>query len=145
MSDLPAQRLRASYDRVAPEYARRIAGELADKPFDRELLDHFGASIDHHWPVYLTPAQLRPAVQGFREALRSGGRLLLSFHIGREVKHVDDLWGYAVDLDFVFFQPEEITDLLKAAGFLIDAVLERGPYPEVEVQTRRAYLLATRS
>lgn len=31
--------VRASYDRVAGEYARRIAGELEHKPFDRALLD----------------------------------------------------------------------------------------------------------
>jgi SAM-dependent methyltransferase len=29
----------SSYDRVAAEYARRIYGELAGKPFDRKLLD----------------------------------------------------------------------------------------------------------
>jgi SAM-dependent methyltransferase len=31
----------AGYDRVAAEYARRIAGELTGKPFDRALLDRF--------------------------------------------------------------------------------------------------------
>jgi SAM-dependent methyltransferase len=34
-----------SYDRVAEEYASRIYGELAGKPFDRELLDRFAEEI----------------------------------------------------------------------------------------------------
>lgn len=34
-----------SYDLVADEYARRIADELADKPFDRELLDRFAERV----------------------------------------------------------------------------------------------------
>lgn len=34
-----------SYDAVAGEYASRIADELAQKPFDREVLDRFAASI----------------------------------------------------------------------------------------------------
>jgi SAM-dependent methyltransferase len=32
-----------TYDRVADEYAERIFGELAGKPFDREVLDRFAA------------------------------------------------------------------------------------------------------
>ena len=35
----------ASYDRVADEYVRRIAGELAHKPFDRKLLDTFADRV----------------------------------------------------------------------------------------------------
>lgn len=34
-----------SYDAVAGEYVRQIAGELAHKPWDRTLLDRFAASI----------------------------------------------------------------------------------------------------
>jgi SAM-dependent methyltransferase len=33
--------VRDSYDLLADEYARRIYGELKDKPFDRQLLDKF--------------------------------------------------------------------------------------------------------
>jgi SAM-dependent methyltransferase len=43
--------VRASYDRVAAEYAERIAGELADKPFDRALLDRFAALVRPLGPV----------------------------------------------------------------------------------------------
>jgi SAM-dependent methyltransferase len=37
--------LRASYDRVAAEYAAHIAGELAGKPADRRLLDQLAARV----------------------------------------------------------------------------------------------------
>jgi SAM-dependent methyltransferase len=43
--------VRASYDRVAGEYARRIAGELAHKPLDRELLDRFAGRVRGAGPV----------------------------------------------------------------------------------------------
>lgn len=36
---------RTSYDRVAPEYAARIYGELAGKPLDRELLDALARQV----------------------------------------------------------------------------------------------------
>jgi trans-aconitate methyltransferase len=41
MSDSLTRSIRESYDRLAEEYARRIAGELQHKPLDRELLDRF--------------------------------------------------------------------------------------------------------
>lgn len=37
--------VQAGYDRVADEYARRIAGELQHKPLDCQLLDRFGESV----------------------------------------------------------------------------------------------------
>jgi SAM-dependent methyltransferase len=37
--------LRRSYDTIAEEYARRIAGELKDKPLDRALLDAFAEIV----------------------------------------------------------------------------------------------------
>jgi SAM-dependent methyltransferase len=36
----------AAYDAVAPEYADRFDAELATKPFDRALLERFGADLD---------------------------------------------------------------------------------------------------
>ena len=80
-----------------------------------------------------------------RECLRvlqPGGLLLAAFHAGDEIRHIEDFWGYAVQLDFVFFQPAEMAGYLRAAGFVIEEVIERAPYPEVEVQTQRAYIFA---
>jgi ubiquinone/menaquinone biosynthesis C-methylase UbiE len=37
--------VRESYDRIAEEYARRIADELQHKPLDRQLLDRFATQI----------------------------------------------------------------------------------------------------
>lgn len=45
--------------------------------------------------------------------------------------------------DFVLFEPAEIQRLLEAAGLRVEEVQEREPYaPEVEYQSRRAYILA---
>lgn len=41
----------ASYDRVAEEYAAQLAGELAHKPLDRELLDRFAERVRGRGPV----------------------------------------------------------------------------------------------
>jgi hypothetical protein len=52
------------------------------------------------------------------------------------------LWGSPVDLDFCFFEREEMRRWLTEAGFTVTEAIERDPYPEVEVPTRRAYLFA---
>jgi hypothetical protein len=72
-----------------------------------------------------------------------GARLLVAFHVGDEIRHVDELWGQRVDLDFRLLDTGALVQVLDGAGFEIEAQLERTSYPE-EVETRRAYLLARR-
>lgn len=79
-----------------------------------------------------------------RRALRPGGLLLMTCHVGDETLHLDEWFGAEVDLDFHFFERHEMEGYLEKAGFEIEEVLERGPYEEVEAQTRRAYFSAER-
>jgi SAM-dependent methyltransferase len=93
--------------------------------------------------VNLPPSEVKQALREMHRVLRPAGLLLLSFHIGEDVSHVEDLWGCAVSLDFYFFRTADIESYLRAAGFAIDETFERYPYePEVEYQSRRAYVFA---
>jgi SAM-dependent methyltransferase len=202
--------LSASYDELAEEYTRRIAGELEHKPFDRKLLDRFAAMFDaedticdmgcgpghvarylhdrgvrvigvdlspqmvnqarllnpgldfrqgdmmsldvggESWAgivllysiIHIPRAEVVRALRELRRCLRPGGRLLVSFHIGDDLVHLDELWDHPVSIDFLFFRADEMLGYLSEAGFDIDESLERDPYPDVEYQSRRAYILA---
>jgi ubiquinone/menaquinone biosynthesis C-methylase UbiE len=95
--------------------------------------------------VNLPPAEVEQALREMNRVMQPGGLLLFSFHIGEEVSHVEDLWGCAVCLDFYFFQTRDIAGYLHAAGFEIEEIVEREPYaPEVEYQSRRAYIFASK-
>jgi ubiquinone/menaquinone biosynthesis C-methylase UbiE len=79
-----------------------------------------------------------------RRVLQPGGLLLLTFHRGNEVRHLDEWWGQPVSVDFVFFERDEMMEYLHDAGFVIDEIVEREPYPDIESQTRRVYIFATK-
>jgi SAM-dependent methyltransferase len=93
--------------------------------------------------IHVPRAQLPAALAEIRRVLCPGGWLLAAFHIGQETVHLDEWWGRAVSVDFHFFEPEEMAQALRAAGFEQIEVVEREPYaPEVEHQSRRAYVFA---
>jgi ubiquinone/menaquinone biosynthesis C-methylase UbiE len=108
------------------------------------LSDASLAGISAFYAIVNIPEQSLPQV--FREmarVLRPDGLLLLSFHVGDQVVEVTDLWGQPVTMDFYFFDSTKIRRLLEAAGLRIEEVIEREPYgPEVEHQSRRAYIFA---
>jgi SAM-dependent methyltransferase len=96
--------------------------------------------------VNLPPAELAQALREMWRVLRPGGLLLLTFHIGEEVSHVEDLWGHAVCLDFYFFRPTQVAGDLRASGFEVEEIIEREPYaPVIEYQSRRAYIFARKA
>ena len=75
--------------------------------------------------------------------LQPGGLLLLAFHTGDEVLQEKELWGRPISMEFFLFRPAAIRRYMEAAGLFIDDIIERGPYaPEVEYQSRRAYIFA---
>jgi SAM-dependent methyltransferase len=207
-----ADRVRATYDEVASEYAARISDELEGKPLDRALLDVFAkhvgsgprvcdagcgpghvarylhdrgvnvygvdlspnmvAEASRRHPgielrvgslaepldapdslagivafyslIHLPREQVTPVLAEMWTALRPGGLVFLAFHMGNKVLHLEEWWGHAVVIDFIFFEIEEMKTYLKQAGYELEWVIERAPYAEVEHPSRRAYILARR-
>lgn len=93
--------------------------------------------------IHLAPRELPGAFAEFTRVLRPGGIVLVSFHVGDETRHVEEMLGQEVSLDFQFYRRDGVESALAAAGLAADAYLERRPY-ESEVDTTRAYVLAHR-
>ncbi len=94
--------------------------------------------------VHLRTAELVEPFREWHRVLVPGGLLAIAFHVGAETVHVDELFGHATSLDFVFHDPDAVSAALVEAGFAIEARLDREPYPAAEHASRRCYLLAHR-
>jgi SAM-dependent methyltransferase len=93
--------------------------------------------------IHIPREEVVSALSEMRRVLMPDGLLLLSFHMGEETLHETELWGQEIVLDYWFFTPTEMVNYLEQAGYRVIEVHERDPYaPEVEYQSRRAYILA---
>jgi SAM-dependent methyltransferase len=199
-----------SYDAIAEEYAEKFFDELDGKPFDREVLDRFAASVKDRtcvrsrlrpradralsgWPrrrrvrhrrvgvdgrdgappqsdarlppgdffslplddgalagvaafyclIHCARAELGRAVAEIHRVLIRGGRLLMTVHAGDGEVGRDEAYGKRVALVATLFSEDEVRAALTSAGFRIDELVTREPYP-FEYQSRRIYATATR-
>ena len=130
------------------EAARVLNPEIKFHQADMTALDH----ADESWAgllafyslIHIPRAEIAQTLHEFRRVLQPGGLVLIAFHIGDETLHLDDWWDQKVSVDFFFFQPEEMARTLQGAGFEVEEIVQREPYPDVEHQSRRAYIFARR-
>jgi SAM-dependent methyltransferase len=121
-----------------PGLAFRV-GDMFALPYERASL---AGIVAFYAIVHLRSDELIGPFREFHRVLAPGGLAAIAFHIGAEAVHVDELFGCATSLDFVFHRPEAVVEALTGAGFAIEARLDREPYPGAEHPTRRCYLLA---
>lgn len=129
------------------EQARRLNPDIPFQPGNMLALDLPDASlagIAAFYAIVNTPREFLSTV--FREMKRvvqPNGLLLLAFHVGEDVEHVEELFEQKVSMDFFFFTSEEIGTYLETEGWIVEEITERPPYaPEVEYQSHRSYIFA---
>lgn len=128
------------------EMVRQARRLNTDIPFERGDMRDFVASdlagiVCFYAIIHLQRGDVPRALQRMHNALRPGGRLLLSFHGGEGSLRREEWYGKKISIEVTMFEPEEMARYLAAAGFVVDEMNVREPYP-FEYQTRRVYALA---
>jgi SAM-dependent methyltransferase len=92
-----------------------------------------------------TPVDRLPALFAeFHRVLAPGAPLLVAFQAGDEHRHYDQPFGHPVSLTFRRRRPEDIADLLRAAGFALVSRTVREPDPALDETSPQAFLIARR-
>lgn len=116
-------------------------GDMTDLKGVRE--NSFGGIASFYSIVNIPPASIPKVFGEMQRILKPQGVLLISFHIGQETVHLEEMLDKKVSLDFYFYETANIKKLLHEAGFNMEEAIERDPYAEVvEHQSRRAYIFA---
>ena len=117
-----------------------VVGDMLDLPYANGSL---GGLIAFYSIIHFSDEQLQLAFKEMARVLRTGGYVALAFHVGDETVHREQWWDMPVVLDSRFLPVDLVTRLLAKAGLEVISTEEREPYaPEVEYQSRRAYIVA---
>ncbi|HEU0078325.1 MAG TPA: class I SAM-dependent methyltransferase [Longimicrobiaceae bacterium] len=135
---------------LSPAAVAEAARRHPDIPFDAgdmlalPLPDGAAAGIVAFYAiVHFSPDQLRTALREMHRVIQPGAPLLLSYHVGEQVVHVDEMFGRRASVDFLFHPVDDVEAALREAGFEGVETIVRDPYPE-EHPSRRAYVFARR-
>jgi len=131
------------------ENARKLNPDLTFRVgniMDLDLEDATLAGIAAFYSIVNIPKESLPlAFREMARVLQPDGQLFLAFHMGDGVTGENELWGHPISMEFFFFRPAEVQRDLELAGFAIEDIIERKPYPDVEYQSRRAYIFARKA
>jgi len=119
-----------------------LQGNMLDLPFAAAKL---AGIVAFYSIIHFDSNQVARAFAEMARVLKPGGLVLLGMHVGREVVHVDELWGIPVDFDAAYFDLHELVRSLEMHGFKMIETVQREPLPAVEHQSIRGYIWARRA
>ena len=119
---------------------RAVLGDMLDLPYVNGSL---AGVVAFYSIIHFSDEQLEQAFKEMTRVLKTGGYVALAFHVGDDTVHREQWWDMPVVLDSRFLPVDLVTRLLAKAGLEVISSEEREPYtPEVEYQSRRAYIVA---
>jgi SAM-dependent methyltransferase len=131
----------------------RVQADMRVLPFAPSSV---GGVVAFYSLIHIPPDELVATLHELHRVLRIGGHVALTTHVtsppgrgavpregGSLGLHIEEMLSTPVDLDFYFYGVAELAPSLEETGFSLVESAEREPYaPEIEAQSKRAYVLA---
>lgn len=125
--------------------ARRLNPDIAFAQGDMLALgaadETFAGLVSFYAVVHLARADVPRALKEMWRVLRPGAPLLFSFHGGEGELRRAEWYGEPVSVFVTLFTGDEMSGYLTAAGFAVEQIAAREPYP-FEYPTPRLYARA---
>jgi len=117
-------------------------GNILDLEFENDSL---AGIVAFYTIVHFTEEQVEITCREVFRVLKPGGIFLFTYHIGEETIHIEEFLGKKIDIDFMFFTKDFISNCLEKSGFKTIETIEREPYSGVEYESQRAYVFAKKT
>jgi FAD/FMN-containing dehydrogenase len=101
----------------------------------------WGAVLAWYSLIHLTAEELPDAIRSLVRPLATGGRLVLAFHAGSGVRHLEHWFDHEVDLDVVLHDPATVAGHLESAGLTEVTWYRRSPSTWWGETTERGFVL----
>ena len=112
--------------------------------FEMNETNLYAGIIGLYFIVNFPPSQLVPLFKKLHSLLEPNGKLLISFHMGKdELNRVESLWDSGKPCNFYFFDAKTVGAALVESGFKVTEVRFREPDTSVEYNSQRAYIFAS--
>jgi SAM-dependent methyltransferase len=126
--------------------ARKLNRGIKFSTGDMRQLDvednHWAAVVSFYSIIHTPLEELIPTLLEFHRVLEPGGALLLAFHTEHTSQQQEHWWQPEMELDFYAYRPLHMLVNLEHAGFARVEMIARPPYPDIESQAQRCYILA---
>lgn len=117
-------------------------GDMLSLPYQDQSIH---GAIAMYSIIHFDYEDIEKAFKEISRILLPTSDFLLSFHIGETILHRDEFLNEEVNIDFHLLNVEKIGAILTSSGFQMIDIVERYAYPEIEYQSKRAYMLASKS
>ena len=138
---------------LSPQMVAEARGRFPGRSFEVGDLRRLGrpatssgwaAVLGWYSLIHLAASELPDAITALVRPLAPGGWLVLGMHAGSEVRHLDEWFGHAVELDFVLHEPAFVVGVVEAAGLVDVEWYLRGPVTARGETTQRLYVAGRR-
>lgn len=119
-----------------------LEGNMLDLKLNDESL---AGIILYYSIVNFTLEEVEKILKNLWTILENEGVLFIAFHVGDEVVNLNSWFEEDIQLDFTFFNTDEVVQILEKLNYKIIEAITRYPYENYEYISQKGYIICKKS